>query len=216
MNVLGSACAQANQVVTHSKLSAPADVADLLAKATDRLRKALKSHDIGGDRSRASWYALTTAVEEGFSDKEIEALILAHASGVGERYLSDQAQLRPETKTSIGSEDTDLPSGFRRSSEGRLFYRRGPNEPCVLLSSPLRVIARTRDYDENNWGRLVEIVTPTNEKRQIYIAAADLHVNSGAYLYGRGGLTIGDHVLVGQVPPQDLVAHPLDARLERH
>jgi maltose O-acetyltransferase len=26
----------------------------------------------------------------------------------------------------------------------------------------------------------------------------NLHVNSGAYLYGRGGLTIGDNVLVGQ------------------
>ncbi len=29
-------------------------------------------------------------------------------------------------------------------------------------------------------------------------AGRDLHVNAGAYLYGRGGLTIGDHVLVGQ------------------
>jgi maltose O-acetyltransferase len=29
-------------------------------------------------------------------------------------------------------------------------------------------------------------------------AGRNLHVNSGAYLYGRGGLTIGNHVLVGQ------------------
>jgi len=29
-------------------------------------------------------------------------------------------------------------------------------------------------------------------------AGRNLHVNAGAYLYGRGGLTIGDDVLVGQ------------------
>lgn len=29
-------------------------------------------------------------------------------------------------------------------------------------------------------------------------AGKNLHVNTGAYLYGRGGLTIGNHVLVGQ------------------
>jgi acetyltransferase-like isoleucine patch superfamily enzyme len=29
-------------------------------------------------------------------------------------------------------------------------------------------------------------------------AGRNLHVNASAYLYGRGGLTIGDHVLIGQ------------------
>jgi acetyltransferase-like isoleucine patch superfamily enzyme len=29
-------------------------------------------------------------------------------------------------------------------------------------------------------------------------AGKNFHVNAGAYVYGRGGLTIGDHVLVGQ------------------
>ncbi|HSP95688.1 MAG TPA: acyltransferase [Candidatus Dormibacteraeota bacterium] len=29
-------------------------------------------------------------------------------------------------------------------------------------------------------------------------AGRNLHINSGAYLYGRGGLTIGNHVLIGQ------------------
>lgn len=29
-------------------------------------------------------------------------------------------------------------------------------------------------------------------------AGRNLHINAGAYLYGRGGLTIGNHVLVGQ------------------
>jgi putative DNA primase/helicase len=230
VSALRSACLTANEGVDATEQTDSAtDIADpgLLSRVTERLRKALNRHDTVGDRSPAAWGALTLAVEEGLSDNEIGSLILAHPSGVGQRYLSNHASLREEiararTKSNGSSKDADLPSGFRRADDGSLLYRRGGKEEetsCMRLCSPLWVIARARDYDENNWGRVVEILTPTNEKRRIFVAASDLHVTSGdrdplACLSG-AGLEIyepGERSRLRKV-----LAHPIDrfARVAR-
>jgi uncharacterized protein (DUF927 family) len=183
-------CAKAGRVREESEPAYAGEVADLLHRASPRLRRALNRHDIDGDRSSAAWSAIASAMEEGFSDAEIEPLVLAHPRGVGERYLDDQKSLRDEitrarAKTiprTDDADDDDLPDGFHRAADGCLFYRRTGKSGealCVPFCSPLRVIARARDHDENNWGRIVEIKPPQGENRRLYLAASDLHVTSG-------------------------------------
>jgi hypothetical protein len=82
----------------------------LLKRASATLKKKLKAHDQGGDRSSAAYAAIMTALREGFSDDEIAALVEAHPQGVGERYAGAKAsKLRQDIRRIRGSRRT-MPS----------------------------------------------------------------------------------------------------------
>jgi putative DNA primase/helicase len=233
LGALRRACANPKEVTRSSEGAEPVDLAALLNKVSPRLRDALNRHDIDGDRSRAAWYALTIAPQENLSDPDIEALVLAHPNGVGERYQNNQISLRAEIararakadcSSTVNDDSDDLPSGLRRAADGGLLYRRSGNgkdddSSWVRLCSPIWVMARARDHEGNNWGRLVELLTPTHEKRQLYIAASDLHVTSGerdplACLAG-AGLEVYDPGERSRL--RKVLAHPVDqfARIAR-
>ena len=61
----------------------------------------------------------------------------------------------------FGREDR-LPEGFQARAKG-IFYRvedKDGNPEWVWLCSPLRVLALTREGDDQEWGRLVEVIDP--------------------------------------------------------
>src|SRR5205807_5628520 len=100
----------------------------LLKRASASLKKKLKAHDQGGDRSSAAYAAIMMALREGFSDDEIAALVNAHPQRVGQRYAGGKASKLIQDVRRIrekGQNDTNacdhlltsgreagLPSGF--------------------------------------------------------------------------------------------------------
>ena len=66
-------------------------------------------------------------------------------------------------------------AGIRQLPDGSLKYRTDPSDgaaPWLPLSSPIRVLALTRDGDNRNWGRLIEVVDADNRSHRWSMPAA--------------------------------------------
>jgi putative DNA primase/helicase len=164
-----------------------------LASAT--LKKKLKDHDKGGDRSPAAYAAILQALSEGFSDEEIKVLVEAHTQGVGERYVGVKACNLPKDISRIrekwendrsaseqvfaAGQRAGLPSGFAIDVDGDLVRADKAGGELHKVCSAIEVTARIRDKNSAGWGLVVKIVDPDKQQKQIIIPWRDLNVTAG-------------------------------------
>jgi putative DNA primase/helicase len=167
----------------------------LLKRASAALKKMLKVHDKDGDRSSAAYAAIMTAMREGFTDRELAALVHAHKDGVGERYLGIPGGgllediLRIRTKYSAEARECEqalesgqqacLPSGFARDADGDLVRADRTKGELHKICSAIEVTARIRDKNSLGWGLVVRIIDPDRQEKQIIVPWRDLNVTSG-------------------------------------
>src|SRR5436190_14145955 len=167
----------------------------LLKRASLSLKKKLKAHDQGGDRSSAAYAAIMTALREGFSDDEIATIVEAHPQGVGERYagakasklIQDIQRIREKCHNDAGAcdrlltsgQEAGLPSGFARDADGDLVRVDKANGDLHKVCSSIEVTAKIRDKESAGWGLVVRLVDPDGQDKQIIVPWRDLNVTSG-------------------------------------
>lgn len=173
----------------------PQEAQVLLDRASARLHKKLQAHDRLGDRSSAAYTAISEAVNEGFADEEICALVAAHPQGVGERYLGpspaklledirrirdkDEKQGKDGDQLQDAARKLGLPHGFSRDHDGDLVRPGKGGRELIKVCSFIDVKARIRNKDATGWGSLVELKDPEGLTKQIVLPWRDLNVSSG-------------------------------------
>jgi hypothetical protein len=148
----------------------------------------LKRHDIKSDtkpdRSAAAFAAFHRAMDEGFSDEEIQKLVEQHPDGVGARYIDDPKKLHSDIERARQKWQPpqtmpgQLPFGF--SMESEYLWRRDnkTGKPCKVCSR-IDVIASMRDSTQDNWKLAVQITNPHGQLHQVIIPWDELSLTSG-------------------------------------
>ena len=136
-----------------------------------------------------------TALREGFSDDEIQALVEAHPQGVGERYAGAKAsklrqdiqRIREKGQNDANAcdrllksgQEAGLPSGFAHDSDGDLVRVDKASGDLHKVCSSIEVTAKIRDKESAGWGLVVRLVDPDGQDKQIIVPWRDLNVTSG-------------------------------------
>ena len=134
------------------------DCKTLLKRASAALKRKLQVHDNSGDRSSAAFAAMMLAMNEGFTDKEIKALVEAYPNGFGERYIG----------TAAVADLTDEISRIRNEWQTQV-------NDCERLAKK----GKSAGLPDGCWGLVVRIHDPDGKSKEVIIPWRDLNVSSG-------------------------------------
>jgi hypothetical protein len=126
-----------------------------------------------------------TALREGFSDGEIQALVEAHPQGVGERYAGakasklrqDISRVREKAQNDanacdqllMSGQEAGLPAGFALDSDADLVRVDKTSGELHKVCSSIEVTAKIRDKESAGWGLVVRLVDPDGQDKQIIV-----------------------------------------------